>query len=56
MQLKHNFEEVFERSNFTGGVKMARRYKNKKAMKDKHGKVVYEDSTQMYPCAKGGSG
>jgi hypothetical protein len=26
---------------------MARRYKNKKESQDKHGKVVYEDSTQM---------
>jgi hypothetical protein len=45
MQSKHNFKEVFERSNFTGVGKMALRYKNKKGMKDKHGKVLYEDST-----------
>jgi hypothetical protein len=39
---------VFERSAFTGVGRMTRRYKNKKVMKDKHGKVVYEDSTQMW--------
>jgi hypothetical protein len=44
MQSKHYFDEVFEQSDFTGVGRMAHRYKNKKIMKDKHGKVVYEDS------------
>jgi hypothetical protein len=47
MQSKHNFEEVFERSDFTGVGKMARTHKNKKVMKDKHGKTLYEDSVRM---------
>jgi hypothetical protein len=43
--VKHNFEEVFERADFTGidGIP-----KNKKVMKDRNGVTMYEDSVRDF--------
>jgi Transposase IS4 len=44
---KRNFEELYNREEFSGTCQVQKKFKNKKAVKDKFGKVCYEQRSQL---------